>query len=80
MDEVTSKNIGGLVARFFTLLIKFLFQPFVVIWYILSFQADNFCRATYKLFVYLLAMAICVFETVCQIGMLLIGGFRNEND
>lgn len=72
MSESQSKNIGGLIINLFVFLIKFMLQPFAVIWYMFTFQAEEFCRGIYKIFAYMLIMVLCVFEIIRGIMISLI--------
>lgn len=80
MSESQSKNIGGLIINLFVFLIKFMLQPFAVIWYMFTFQAEEFCRGIYKIFAYMLIMVLCVFEIAWQIGTLFLGFLKTAHE
>lgn len=80
MSESQSKNIGELIINLFVFLIKFMLQPFAVIWYMFTFQAEEFCRGIYKIFAYMLIMVLCVFEIAWQIGTLFLGFLKTAHE
>lgn len=79
MSESQSKNIGGLIINLFVFLIKFMLQPFAVIWYMFTFQAEEFCRGIYKIFAYMLIMALCIFEIIRRMLVMIFSTKSDSN-